>query len=158
MAAYAAFPNDGIRIAPRLIRRVTTAEGAPLTENTSEVKEATSAKTARVMMTMLREVTRSGTAAAAAELNHPIGGKTGTTSDFTDAWFVGFSPSTTCSVWVGYDNRESLGDKETGARAALPIWIEFMHTAIASKSGEVFAGDLRTSPQRLTQATVKAIP
>ena len=120
MAAYAAFPNDGIRIAPRLIRRVTTAEGVPLMEDTPEVTEATSAKTARTMMVLLREVTHSGTAAIAAALNHPLGGKTGTTSDFTDAWFVGFSPSTTCGVWMGYDSRESLGDKETGAKAALP--------------------------------------
>src|SRR5580692_7945369 len=133
MAAYAAFPNDGIRIASRLIRRVTTAEGVPLMEDTPEVTEATSAKTARTMMVLLREVTHSGTAAIAAALNHPLGGKTGTTSDFTDAWFVGFSPSTTCGVWMGYDSRESLGDKETGAKAALPLWIDFMQAAIAGK-------------------------
>ena len=67
-------------------------------------------------MTLLRGVTEHGTGAAAAQLNHPLGGKTGTTSDFTDAWFLGFSPSVTCGVWVGYDSRESLGEKETGAR------------------------------------------
>lgn len=155
MAAYAAFPNDGIRIAPRLIRRVTTADGAPLIEDTPEVTEATSARTARTMMVLLREVTRSGTAKDAAVLNHPIGGKTGTTSDFTDAWFVGFSPSTTCGVWVGYDNRESLGNTETGAKAALPIWIDFMRTAIAGKEGETFPGDLKSTPARLAQAAVK---
>jgi penicillin-binding protein 1A len=143
MAAYAVFPNDGIRISPRLIRRVTTADGAPLLEDKPAVNEATSAKVARTMMVFLREVTRSGTAAAASSLNHPVGGKTGTTSDFTDAWFIGFSPSTTCGVWVGYDNRESLGDKETGAKVALPIWIDFMHAAIAGKEGEVFPGDVK---------------
>jgi len=155
MAAYAAFPNDGIRIAPRLIRRVTTADGAPLMEDTPEVTEATSARTARTMMVLLREVTRSGTAKDAAVLNHPIGGKTGTTSDFTDAWFIGFSPSTTCGVWVGYDNRESLGDKETGAKTALPIWIDFMRAAIAGKDDETFPGDQKSSPMRLAQAAVK---
>lgn len=161
VAAYAAFPNDGIRIAPRLIRRVTTNEGAPLMEESPEVTEATTAKAARTMMVFLREVTHSGTAAAAAAaLNHPLGGKTGTTSDFTDAWFVGFSPSTTCGVWVGYDTRESLGDKETGAKAALPLWMDFMQAAIAGKDGEAFSGDLKSAPPRplrMAQAAVKAI-
>ena len=63
----------------------------------------------------------------------PLAGKTGTTNDFTDAWFVGFSPSTTCGVWVGYDEKKTLGDKETGAHAALPIWIDFMKVALAGK-------------------------
>jgi penicillin-binding protein 1A len=157
VAAYAAFPNDGIRIAPRLIRRVTSADGAPLMEDTPEVAEATSAKTARTMMVLLREVTRSGTAKDAAVLNHPIGGKTGTTSDFTDAWFVGFSPSTTCGVWIGYDNRESLGDKETGAKAALPIWIDFMRAAIVGKSDETFPGEKMQNPVRLAQTSVPKI-
>jgi penicillin-binding protein 1A len=158
VAAYAAFPNDGIRIAPRLIRRVTTAEGAPLMDDSPQVTEATTAKVARTMMVMLREVTHGGTASAAAALNHPLGGKTGTTSDFTDAWFIGFSPSTTCGVWVGYDSRESLGDKETGARAALPVWLDFMKAAIAGKEGESFPGDMKaSSPVHVARASVKAI-
>jgi penicillin-binding protein 1A len=74
-------------------------------------------------------------------LNHPLGGKTGTTSDYTDAWFLGFSPSVTCGVWVGYDSRESLGEKETGARVALPIWMNVMRVAIAGKDNEKFLGD-----------------
>ncbi|HZD49501.1 MAG TPA: PBP1A family penicillin-binding protein [Silvibacterium sp.] len=143
VAAYSVFPNDGLRIAPRLVRRVMTADGVPLSEEPPRVEEAISAKTARTMMVLLKEVTRNGTASAAAALNHPIGGKTGTTSDFTDAWFLGFSPSVTCGVWVGYDNRESLGDKETGARAALPVWMDFMKTAIAPRPDEAFPGDLR---------------
>src|ERR1700690_3975250 len=93
------------------------------------------------MMILLRAVTDHGTGAAVAELQHPLGGKTGTTSDFTDAWFMGFSPSITCGVWVGYDSRQSLGEKETGARAALPIWMEIMRTAIAGKDNERFPGD-----------------
>ena len=129
-------------------------------EDTPEVTEATSAKTARTMMVLLREVMHSGTASTAAALNHPLGGKTGTTSDCTDAWFVGFSPSTTCGVWMGYDSRESLGDKETGAKAALPLWIDFMQAAIAGKDGETFPGDLRNgqpAPLRVARAAVKAI-
>ncbi len=141
VGAYSVFPNDGIRIAPRFIRRVTTSDGMPLSESVPEVSEAISQKTARTMIAMLKEVTRSGTAATASALNHPLGGKTGTTSDFTDAWFIGFSPSITCGVWTGYDNRQSLGDKETGARVALPIWMDFMKAAIVGKPDEKFPGD-----------------
>src|SRR5271169_1674438 len=114
-----------------------------MAEDPPEVEEVISAKTAHTMMIFLKEVTRSGTGAAAATLNHPIGGKTGTTSDFTDAWFLGFSPSVTCGVWVGYDSRQSLGDKETGAHAALPIWMDFMKQAIAAKPDEQFPGDAK---------------
>jgi penicillin-binding protein 1A len=141
VAAYSVFPNDGLRIAPHLIRQVTSAEGLPLFEDTPEVSEVISVKTARTMMVMLRDVTQSGTGAGAASLHHPLGGKTGTTNDFTDAWFIGFSPSVTCGVWVGYDDRQSLGDKETGAKAALPIWTDFMKVAIADKPNETFPGD-----------------
>ncbi len=141
VAAYSVFPNDGLRVAPRLVRRVTTAEEVPLSDDPPQVEETISAKTARTMMVFLKEVTHSGTAAAASALNHPIGGKTGSTSDYTDAWFLGFSPSVTCGVWVGYDSRQSLGEKETGARAALPIWMDFMRVAIAQRPDEAFPGD-----------------
>lgn len=149
--AYSVFPNDGIRVAPRLIRRVTTADGLPLNESTPEVSEVTSQRTARTMMTLFQAVTRSGTAAAAASLKHPVGGKTGTTSGFTDAWFIGFSPSVTCGVWTGYDSRQSLGDKETGARVALPIWMDFMKAAIAQHPEEKFPGDMPASSLRAAE-------
>jgi penicillin-binding protein 1A len=86
---------------------------------------------------MLREVVLHGTAVAASQLNFPLAGKTGTTNDFTDAWFVGFSPTMTCGVWIGFDTKKSLGDKETGARAALPIWMDFMKSAIAKSGAHV---------------------
>ncbi|WP_446745759.1 penicillin-binding protein 1A [Silvibacterium acidisoli] len=157
VAAYSVFPNDGIRVAPRMVRRVTTADGMPMNEATSQVKEAISSRVARTMMVMLKEVTHSGTAKDAAALNHPLGGKTGTTSDYTDAWFMGFSPSVTCGVWVGYDSRQSLGDKETGARAALPIWMDFMQAAIAGKPDEMFPGDAhRAGAQQLVAAQRRA--
>ncbi len=140
VAAYSSFPNDGVRVTPHLLRRVMDADGMPLSEDQAEVNESTDAKTARTMMALLEQVTQSGTAAAAKELNHPLGGKTGTTSDFTDAWFLGSSPSVTCGVWMGYDTRQSLGDKETGARAALPIWMDFMKAADMAKQGERFPG------------------
>ena len=142
VAAYAVFPNDGVRVTPRLIRRITTAEGDPLREDAPGVFEVITPRIARTMTSFLREVTRTGTAAEAARLNHPLGGKTGTTSGYTDAWFLGFSPSVTCGVWVGYDSRMSLGDKETGARAALPIWMDFMSPVIAARPDERFPADL----------------
>jgi penicillin-binding protein 1A len=141
VASYSVFPNDGIRATPRLITKVSNADGITLWEDTPAVNEVIDSGTARTMMTLLRAVTAHGTGAAVAQLNHPLGGKTGTTSDFTDAWFLGFSPSVTCGVWVGYDSRQSLGEKETGAKAALPIWMTFMRAAIAGKDSEQFLMD-----------------
>ena len=148
VAAYSVFPNDGVRVAPRLIRRITTADGMPLPGHGAPVTQVTTTRTARTMTTLLREVTSSGTAAGAAErLGHPIGGKTGTTSSYTDAWFLGFSPTVTCGVWVGYDNRLTLGDKETGAVAALPIWMDFMAPEVAAHPDERFPADLPPAGQ-----------
>jgi penicillin-binding protein 1A len=146
VASYSVFPNDGVRVSPRLIRKVSNADGITLWEERPTVNEVIDQQTARTMMLLLKGVVAHGTGQEAAKLNHPLGGKTGTTSDFTDAWFLGFSPSVTCGVWVGFDNRESLGDKETGAVAALPIWINFMKAAIAGKDDEQFPGDLDATP------------
>jgi penicillin-binding protein 1A len=141
VASYSVFPNDGIRVTPRLVRKVSNADGITLWEDAPTVNEVIDQQTARTMMILLRAVTSIGTGGAATQLKHPLGGKTGTTSDFTDAWFLGFSPSVTCGVWVGYDSRQSLGEKETGAKAALPIWITFMKAAIAGKDEERFLSD-----------------
>ena len=141
VASYSVFPDDGIRVSPRLVRKVSNADGITLWEDPPSVDEVIDQQTARTMMILLRAVADRGTGAATAQLNHPLGGKTGTTSDFTDAWFLGFSPSVTCGVWVGYDSRESLGEKETGAKVALPIWINVMRAAIAGKDDERFLGD-----------------
>jgi penicillin-binding protein 1A len=141
-SAYSVFPNDGVRVTPRYITRVTDYEGRVLEEDFPEVKDVISERTARIMTSMLREVVLHGTAIAAAKMAFPVAGKTGTTNDFTDAWFVGFSPTMTCGVWVGYDEKKSLGAKETGARAALPIWMNFMTTAMAGKD----VGDFQPPP------------
>ncbi len=138
--SYSVFPNDGIRIEPHYIRKVTQADGMPMPGGPDRGErgdlggdgaddDGASAGGGEV-----------GTgASAAAQLKHPLGGKTGTTNDFTDAWFIGFSPSVTCGTWIGFDDRQTLGEKETGARAALPMWMEFMRAAIASKPNEAFA-------------------
>ena len=147
VASYSVFPNDGIRVKPRLIRKVSNSDGITLWEDPPQVDEVISQQTARTMMTFLRAVMAPpGTGGQAVQLNHPLGGKTGTTSDYTDAWFLGFSPSITCGVWVGFDSRESLGEKETGAKAALPIWMTVMKQAIAGKDNEHFLGE-ETNPK-----------
>ncbi|MGA9564728.1 MAG: PBP1A family penicillin-binding protein [Candidatus Korobacteraceae bacterium] len=150
-AAFAVFPNDGVRVAPRMIRKVEDYDGRVLEENYPEVKDVVSARTARIMVGMLREVILHGTGAAAAQLKHPLGGKTGTTNDFTDAWFVGFSPSITCGVWVGFDEKKTLGNKETGAVAALPIWMDFMRVALQGRESEDFAAPPPVAPNAVAR-------
>lgn len=137
-SAFSVFPNDGVRISPRYITKVTDYEGRVLEEDFPDVKDVVSARTARLMTFMLQGVVQHGTAIAAASMKYPLGGKTGTTNDFTDAWFIGFSPSITTGVWVGYDEKKSLGAKETGARTALPIWMDLMKVALAGKDPGVF--------------------
>jgi penicillin-binding protein 1A len=154
--SFSVFPNDGIRIQPHYIRKVTQADGTPLDEPLPQVAEVISVETARTMMQFLQAVTHFGTGAAAAQLKHPLGGKTGTTNDFTDAWFLGFSPSVTCGTWIGFDNRQSLGDKETGARAALPMWMDFMRVAIAGKPDEQFPSG--GEPEKQLDVPVNAPP
>ena len=158
VASYAVFPNDGLRVTPRLIRKVSNADGITLWEDPPAVNEVIDQPTARTMMILLRAVTQHGTGAAASQLNHPLGGKTGTTSDYTDAWFLGFSPSVTCGVWVGFDSRQSLGEKETGAKAALPIWMTVMREAIAGKDDEQFLGDEESPPLHQAAAEIPANP
>jgi penicillin-binding protein 1A len=138
--AYSVFPNDGMRIEPRFIRKVMDYEGHVLEENFPEAKDVTSARTARIMVSLLQDVVQHGTGLAASKLSHPLAGKTGTTNDFTDAWFIGFSPSITCGVWVGFDEKKTLGANETGAAAALPIWLDFMRAVVSdpARKGESF--------------------
>jgi penicillin-binding protein 1A len=114
-----------------MIRRVTSYEGALLEEAHPEVHDVLSPDVARTMTAMLEEVIQFGTGIQARSLGRPAAGKTGTTQDYTDAWFIGFTPQITSGVWVGFDDKQiSLGKKETGARAALPIWLEFMQGAL----------------------------
>src|SRR6267142_1720876 len=132
VSAFTVFPNDGIRIDPHMIRRVTSYDGALLEEAHPEVHDVLSPDVARTMTAMLEEVIQFGTGVQAKALGRPAAGKTGTTQDYTDAWFVGYTPQITAGVWVGFDDKQiSLGKKETGARAALPIWLEFMQKAMA---------------------------
>jgi penicillin-binding protein 1A len=145
-SAFSVFPNDGVRVTPRFITKVTDYEGRSMEEDFPEVKDVISARTARIMTSMLHEVILHGTGIAASSMKYPLGGKTGTTNDFTDAWFIGFSPSMTTGVWIGYDEKKSLGAKETGAHAALPIWMDFMKEALAGKDPGEFLPPPETPP------------
>jgi penicillin-binding protein 1A len=138
-SAFTVFPDDGIHIEPHYIKRVTSYDGALLEEARPNVTDVVPPSVARTMVAMLEDVVQFGTGVRAKELGRPSAGKTGTTNDFTDAWYIGFTPATTAGVWVGNDDkRVSLGKKETGARAALPIWLEFMQQAVQGMPVENF--------------------
>ena len=138
-SAYSAFPNDGVRLLPQFIKRVTDYGGEIKEEGLVQVRDVIPQPTARAMVSLMQSVVELGTAQRAKRLRRPVAGKTGTTNDYTDAWFIGFTPSLTCGVWTGYDKKKSLGRGETGARAALPTWVDFMERAVKDKPVETFA-------------------
>jgi penicillin-binding protein 1A len=123
--AYTAFPRGGTSIKPRLIESVVSPWGEQLFSAKEEVTEAISPETAYIISHLLQQVVQYGTGARAKVLGRPVAGKTGTTNDEQDAWFMGFSPYLLTGVWVGYDQVRPMGKYETGARAALPIWIDY---------------------------------
>jgi penicillin-binding protein 1A len=150
VSAFTVFPNEGIRIDPHMIRRVTSYDGALLEEAHPEVHDVLAPDVAHTMTAMLEEVVQFGTAMKAKSIARPAGGKTGTTQDFTDAWFIGFTPQITAGVWVGNDDKQvSLGKKESGAQAALPIWIEFMQLGMAGMPVLNFANVVTLEEQAL---------
>jgi penicillin-binding protein 1A len=133
---YAVFANGGYRVNPWLITKITDQKGKALVESQpplpNESVRAIDARNAFVMERLLQEVTRAGTAARAQrDLKRPdLYGKTGTTNDQIDTWFNGFQPTLVAIVWMGYDNPRSLGDRETGGSLSLPVWINFMESAL----------------------------
>jgi penicillin-binding protein 1A len=133
-SAYTAFPNQGVRMRPYSVVSIADREGNVLEENRPEPHEAIRADTAFVMTNLLRGVVQRGTAGAASSLDWPLAGKTGTMDEYTDAWFIGFDPNITVGVWVGYDEKKPLGQNETGAVAALPIWMDFMKAYIDTRA------------------------
>jgi penicillin-binding protein 1A len=139
VSAYTTFPNDGVRVSPQMIRRVTDYDGAILEENDlGELHDVIPAETARIMVDLMQEPVKRGTATKAQELKRPVAGKTGTTNDFTGAWFIGYTPSLAAGTWIGFDEKVTLGDKETGGKAALPMWIDFMQQVYKDKPLEQF--------------------
>ena len=159
ISAFTTFPDDGIHIEPHYIRRVTSYDGALLEEDRPKVTDVIPPEVARTMVAMLEDVVQFGTGVRAKELGRPSAGKTGTTNDFTDAWYIGFTPQLTAGVWVGNDDkRVSLGKKETGARAALPIWLEFMQGAEQGMPVEDFPNVVPLEKTALTEHVQTDVP
>ncbi|MBI5193853.1 MAG: PBP1A family penicillin-binding protein [Nitrospirae bacterium] len=129
-SAYGVFANQGTRVEPLFIKYITNSNGKILERAVPAVEEVLNKQTAYILTNMMQDVIQKGTARSARSLGKTLAGKTGTTNDFTDAWFVGFAPNLVTGTWVGFDDIRSLGRGEAGARAALPIWISYMRTAI----------------------------
>jgi penicillin-binding protein 1A len=139
VSAYTTFPNKGVRIKPYFISRIEDREGNVLEEAKVEAEEVISPQTAYIMTSALQGVILRGTAQAASSLGIPLGGKTGTTSNFTDAWFVGFSPSLCAGVWIGNDAKVTIGNRQSGAVAALPAWTAFFKRIIDDEAKKATA-------------------
>jgi penicillin-binding protein 1A len=150
-SAYSVYPNGGVRMRPYSVVKISDREGNLLEEGRPEPQDAIRADTAFVMTSLLRGVVQRGTAASATKLGWPLGGKTGTTDDYGDAWFIGFDPDITVGVWVGHDERKPIGHNETGAMAALPIWIEFMQAYIGTR-------DKETPPEFVAPGNIVFVP
>ncbi len=137
-AAYSVFANHGIRMGPISILSITDSTGRVLYSNDTLPVQAIKSETAYLATDLLKGVIEEGTGWKARELGRPAAGKTGTTNDYRDAWFIGYTPNLVTGVWVGHDDQTSIGPRETGARAALPIWLEFMKKAHADRPPEDF--------------------
>ncbi len=129
-SAYSVFANQGLRAEPYAIREIRDKDGNILESHEAELTEVIPKETAYIITNMMEDVIEHGTGSMAKVLKRPLAGKTGTTNEFTDAWFIGYSPNHVAGVWVGFDDMRSLGDREAGAGAALPIWISYMKGAL----------------------------
>ncbi len=136
-SAYSAFANQGVRVTPLNVLQVTDRDGNVLEEHRPEPHEAMRADTAYVMAHLQHGAVQHGTGARAKVLNWPVGGKTGTTDDYTDAWFIGFDPEITLGVWVGRDLKKPIGFNQTGTEAALPIWVDIMKPWVERRRGQL---------------------
>jgi len=134
VVAYAAFDNYGLKPKPIFIKKIVDRRGKVIEENKPELERVCSEATGFLITNMLRSVIEEGTGRRAKVLNKNIAGKTGTTDGFRDAWFIGFSPKIVTGVWVGYDDGKTIGEGMTGARVALPIWIDFMKEALRGEN------------------------
>jgi penicillin-binding protein 1A len=138
-SAYGALANQGQWLPPTTIRYVTDAAGKLLEEHLPDPREAVPPETAFVITHMLRGVVERGTGQAAKALGRPVAAKTGTTNDYSNAWFIGYTPRLATGVWVGYDRPRSLGKDETGSRVAVPIWVSYMGKVLGDGPKEDFS-------------------
>lgn len=133
---YATFASYGMRVTPTGIRYIVDGNGRIIEENQPAPEEAISPQTAFLITSMMKNVVAYGTGWRAKELGRPVAGKTGTTNEYRDAWFIGYTPGLVAGVWVGYDDMRPIGEHETGARAALPIWLAFMKSIELGEPGD----------------------
>lgn len=136
-SAYAVFAAKGVRSEPMSIKYITNADGETLENHPPTYDQALSPATVYLATSMMQDVARYGTGRGAAALGRPVAGKTGTTNNSVDAWFMGFVPGLAAGVWVGFDNNHPMG-RETGASAALPVWMRFMSRALVNMPVEEF--------------------
>ena len=132
---YGVFADEGMKATPIAIKYVIDSKGAVLESSEPEAEEAISPQTAFLITSMMEDVVKYGTGWRAKSLGRPVAAKTGTTNDYRDAWFVGYTSNLLAAVWVGFDDMRPLGGQETGARAASPIWVEFMKN-VTGDAGE----------------------
>jgi penicillin-binding protein 1A len=137
-SAYGTLANQGVWVKPTAIRYVLDAQRKMLEENVPQGRQALPPDLAYVMTHMLQGTIERGTGQAAKALGRPAAAKTGTTNDYSNAWFIGFTPHLATGVWVGYDKPRSLGKDETGSRVAVPIWTAFMKEALHGSPVEDF--------------------
>ena len=136
--AYATFANLGKRAEPLFVTRIEDRYGNVLEEHTPQAESTISPQTAYIITNLLQGVVERGTGWRAKALKRPVAGKTGTTNNLNDAWFIGYVPGLVAGVWVGYDDERPLGKNETGSRAAAPIWVRFMKEALKDVPPENF--------------------
>ena len=136
--AYSVFVNTGDLIQPVFITQITQQNGSVLESAISEKSRVIEKSTAFIMTSLLESVVKNGTGRKARELNRPAAGKTGTTNNLNDAWFMGYTPEYVTGVWVGFDEEGTLGKGETGGSAACPIWVGYMKRVMANKPVQVF--------------------
>jgi penicillin-binding protein 1A len=133
-SAYSAFANGGRKAEPLFIKRIEDSDGNLIEENTGKITDTISPQTAYLITSLLEGVVQNGTGRGARALSRPVAGKTGTTNEQVDAWFVGYTPDLLTTVWIGYDDNRSLGPQITGGRVATPLWTSFMREALEGQA------------------------
>ena len=129
VSVYSAFANLGERAEPRFITKITDSQGNVIDEAAPRLEQVVSPETAYLMTSLMQSVIDHGTGRRAREIGRPAAGKTGTTNDMNDAWFIGYTPQLLAGLWVGFDEKRTLGKGETGGHVAAPIWLHFMERA-----------------------------
>ena len=137
-SAYSVFNNGGYRSEPIFVTKIVDRDGNVIEENLPKSEPVISAETAYIITSLMESVVQTGTGTRVKALNRPTAGKTGTTNEYIDAWFMGFIPQLTCGVWVGFDDEKTLGKYETGSKAAAPIWLYFMSQVLNDTPVEDF--------------------